>query len=357
MLNVTKSFLPPIDEYMMHIQRCFDNQWLTNRGDLVQELEEKLANYLRLPYLTLTANGTLPLQIAIKALNLKGEIITTPFSFVASTTSILWENCQPIFVDIEPDYFTINPELIEAAITDKTSAILATHIFGNPCDVEKIESIAKKHNLKVIYDGAHAFGVKYKGKSIFEYGDVSTCSFHATKLMHTGEGGSFFTNDFELQKKMFFHHNFGHNGLYSFEGIGINAKMSELHAAMGLSVFKYIDEIINKRTIAVARYRNLLSNANVELLKIRPNTEWNSHYFPVIFPSEAALLKCIHVFNNNGINPRRYYYPSLNNLNYVEKVSMTISDDLSSRVICLPLSHDITEETQQKITNIIIDHI
>ena len=142
-----------------------------------------------------------------------------------------------------------------------------------------------------------------------------------------------------------------------FESIGINAKMSELHAAMGLSVFKYIDEIISKRTIAVARYRNLLSNANVELLKIRPNTEWNSHYFPVIFPSEAALLKCIHVFNNNGINPRRYYYPSLNNLNYVEKASMTISDDLSSRIICLPLSHDITEETQQKITNILIDHI
>lgn len=354
MLNVTQSFIPPIEEYMTYVQRSFDKVWLTNRGELVQELEQKLAGYLNLPHITLTANGTLPLQIAIKSLALEGQIITTPFSFVATTSSIIWENCTPVFVDIEPEYFTIDPKKIAAAITPKTTGILATHIFGNPCAVDEIEKIAKEHHLKVIYDGAHAFGVKYKGKSIFAYGDVSTCSFHATKLMHTGEGGAFFSKDVALQKKMFFQHNFGHNGPYHFEEVGINAKMSELHAAMGLAVFNHLEEIIKHRQKAVEIYKDLLKTSGIDRFKIRPHTEWNYHYFPVIFPSEEHLLKAVKNLAQEQIFAKRYYYPSLNNLPYLKQIPMEISDDLAHRVLCLPLSHDISKSAQVSICEIIL---
>ena len=186
MINVTKTFFPPIEEYQEQLQRIWNNQWLTNRGELVLELEEKLKKYLQVEHILVTNNGTIPIQIALKLLGKGGEIITTPFSYVATSAAIVWEHCKPVFVDIHPDYLTIDETKIEAAITDKTTCILATHVFGNPCHVEVIEAIAKKHNLSVIYDAAHAFGVSYNGTSIFEYGDVSTCSFHATKLFHTG---------------------------------------------------------------------------------------------------------------------------------------------------------------------------
>ncbi|MCO5281744.1 MAG: aminotransferase class I/II-fold pyridoxal phosphate-dependent enzyme, partial [Chitinophagales bacterium] len=231
MIPVTQTFLPPIDEYKAQVQRAFDNRWLTNRGELVRELEEKLKTYLKIDWLTITNNGTIPLQIAIKLLGKGGEIITTPFSYVATTASIVWENCTPVFVDIHPEYLTIDETKIEQAITEKATCILATHVFGNPCNIEAIEAIAKKHGLSVIYDAAHSFGVNYNGQSIFNYGDVSTCSFHATKLFHTGEGGAMFTNNKDLQHKLFYSHNFGHNGPLSFYGLGINAKISELQAA------------------------------------------------------------------------------------------------------------------------------
>ncbi len=208
MIPVTKTYLPSIDEFTAILQRAWESGWITNRGHLVLELEEKLKQFLGVEYITTTANGTLPLQIAIKALNLYGEIITTPFSYVATTSSIVWEGCVPVFVDIDPNYLTIDENKIEAAINANTSAILATHVFGNPCNVTVIESIAKKHGLKVIYDAAHCFGVKYQNKSIFNYGDVSTCSFHATKLFHTGEGGAMITSDEDLHNKLFSHHNF-----------------------------------------------------------------------------------------------------------------------------------------------------
>ncbi|MDG4944784.1 DegT/DnrJ/EryC1/StrS family aminotransferase [Weeksellaceae bacterium KMM 9713] len=354
MINVTKSFIPSMEEFTSYLQPAFTQHWLTNRGDLTIQLENKLKSYLQVSNITLTANGTLPIQIAIKALKLKGEIITTPFSFVATTTTILWENCTPVFVDIEEDYLTIDPKKIEQAITDKTSAILATHIFGNPCDIDAIQEIADKYNLKVIYDGAHAFGVKYKGKSIFEYGDVSTCSFHATKLMHTGEGGAFFSKDFYLQKSMYFHHNFGHNGPYNFNGIGINAKMSELHAAMGLAVFDHLESIISKRKSAVALYIEKLNKSTLSLLKIRPETQWNYHYFPILFPSEKDLLIAVKKLKNNYIYPRRYFYPSLNTLPYLNYQKMEISEDISSRILCLPLSSEISEQEINQICNLII---
>ena len=226
MINVTKTFLPPQEQYQAILKEAWDAGWMTNRGVLVKRLEEQLKQYLNVPNIIATTNGTLPLQIAIKALGLTGEIITTPFSYVATTSSIVWEGCTPVYVDIHPDYLTIDETKIEAAITPNITAIIATHVFGNPCAVEEIEVIAKKHKLKVIYDAAHCFGVTYKGKSIFEYGDISTCSFHATKLFHTGEGGALFTNNLELQEKLFSYHNFGHDGPYHFKSIGIKSSIT-----------------------------------------------------------------------------------------------------------------------------------
>lgn len=356
MINVTKTFLPPQAEYQAILQRAWKTGWMTNRGILVQEFEAKLKSYLGVPTIIAMTNGTLPIQIAIKALELAGEIITTPFSYVATTSSIVWEGCTPVFVDIHPEYLTIDETKIEAAITPKTSAILATHVFGNPCCVEAIDAIAKKHNLKVIYDAAHCFGVQYQGKSIFAYGDVSTCSFHATKLFHTGEGGALFCKE-ELQEKMFYHHNFGHKGKESFQGIGLNAKMSEPQAALGLSVLPYMDVILEGRKKVVEHYEKLLSEVDVTMFKIRPETVWNYSYYPVMFASEAITLAVIEALGAKNIYPRRYFYPSLNTLPYVESNTMPISEDISKRILCLPLYPDLSVHKVEEITTIIADLI
>src|SRR5690606_22974598 len=236
--------------------------------------EDKLKDYLQIEWITVTNNGTIPLQIALKLLAKQGEVITTPFSYVATTSAIIWENCTPVFVDIHPEYLTIDERKIEAAITDKTTAILATHVFGNPCHIEEINRIAQKYNLAVIYDAAHCFGVEYNGKSIFEYGDVSTCSFHATKLFHTAEGGAMFCNDEKLQHQLFYSHNFGYKGPLDFHGLGINAKISELQGAMGLAVFNHLDEIFEGRKQVVEQYDAQIDFSKVQKMKIRANTEW-----------------------------------------------------------------------------------
>ena len=353
MINVTKTFLPPQQEYNAILKRVWDKGWITNRGALVQELEEKLKQYLNVPNIIATTNGTLPLQIAIKALELKGEIITTPFSYVATTSSIVWEGCTPVFVDIHPEYLTIDETKIEAAITSKTSAILATHVFGNPCAVEEIEAIAKKHNLKVIYDAAHCFGVNYKGQSIFNYGDISTCSFHATKVFHTGEGGALFTKNKDLNDTLFYHHNFGHKDPETFQGIGINAKMSELQAAMGLAVLPYFKLILKERKRVVDLYNQKLNFLKLKSIKIREYTNWNYSYFPIVFNSELQLQTVIIELNKNEIHPRRYFYPSLNTLSYLNKVEMPISESVASRILCLPLYHDLNETTILNVCKII----
>ncbi|GGH46051.1 aminotransferase DegT [Mangrovimonas yunxiaonensis] len=336
MINVTKTFLPPQEEYQAILQRAWDTGWMTNRGVLVQELEAKLKDYLEVGNIIAMTNGTLPLQIAIKALGLTGEIITTPFSYVATTSSIIWEGCTPIFVDIHPEYLTIDETQIEAAITPKTTAILATHVFGNPCDVEAIQVIADKYGLKVIYDAAHCFGVKYKGQPIFNYGDVSTCSFHATKLFHTGEGGALFCKP-EYYDVMFSHHNFGHEGQEAFKGLGINAKMSEPQAAMGLAVLPYMETILEQRKQVVASYNEALASLPLKPLKLREGTQWNYSYYPVIFENETQLLKAKIKLNENNIFPRRYFYPSLNTLPYLKTDAMPIAEAISKRVMCLPL--------------------
>lgn len=349
MIQVTKTYFPPLKEYQKQLQRIWENEWLTNRGQLNLELEKNLKKYLRVSNITLNTNGTLPIQIALNVLAECGEVITSPFSYVATTSAIVWEKCTPVFVDIHPEYLTIDENKIEAAITSKTTAILATHVFGNPCNVLEIQKIAQKHNLRVIYDAAHCFGVEYKGQSIFNYGDLSTCSFHATKIFHTGEGGAFFCNDIELQNKMFYSHNFGHNGPEDFHGVGINAKMSELQAAMGLTVLPYMKEIFEKRKKIVDYYNENLDFSHLTKLIIREGTNWNYSYYPIIFESETNLLKVQVLLNESGVFPRRYFYPSLNTLNYIDEISMPISESIASRVMCLPLYYELE---YSEITNI-----
>ena len=352
MINVTKTFLPTQDEYQAILKRAWDTGWMTNRGVLVQELEAALQTYLGVSNIIATTNGTLPLQIAIKALGLTGDIITTPFSYVATTSSIVWEGCTPVFVDIHPDYLTIDETKIEAAITDKTSAILVTHVFGNPCAIEIIKALAEKHQLKVIYDAAHCFGVTYKGKSIFEYGDVSTCSFHATKLFHTGEGGALFCKA-SYFKTLFSHHNFGHDGPEAFQSLGINAKMSEPQAAMGLAVLPYMDRILEERKHIVDAYHKAFEDTTLQLLKIRKDTSWNYSYYPVVFKDEAELLRVKTALNEASIFPRRYFYPSLNRLDYVVSSSCSVSESIASRVLCLPLYAGLDVCQQNEIIKII----
>jgi dTDP-4-amino-4,6-dideoxygalactose transaminase len=355
MIPVTKSFLPPIEEYTAQVQRAYNNGWLTNRGSLVLELEDKLTEYLNLEQakILLMNNGTVPLQIALKCLAKGGEVITTPFSYVATTSTIVWEGCTPIFVDIHPEYLTIDETKIEAAITQKTTCILATHVFGNPCNVEEIERIAMKHNLKVIYDGAHAFGVSYKGKSIFEYGHVTTCSFHATKLFHTGEGGAIFCKDPDLFHQLYYSHNFGHDGPLAFHGLGINGKMSELQAAMGLAVLPHMNEILGDRSSVVTWYHDCLKLDSLEVLKIRNETNWNRVYYPVLFESESQLFEVQNSLQAAGVFPRRYFYPSLTQLPYVSQITCEIASDISSRILCLPLFYGLSEKDVKGIASII----
>lgn len=352
-INITKTFLPSQEEYQAILKPAWNNNWITNRGALVRELEDKLKLFLNIPYIIATTNGTLPIQIAIKAMEIQGEIITTPFSYVATVSSIAWEGCTPVFVDIHPEYFTIDETKIESAITSKTSAILATHVFGNPCHVEKIEQLAKKYHLKVIYDAAHCFGVTYNGQSLFNYGDISTCSFHATKVFHTAEGGALFTKSKLLNDKLFYHHNFGHNGPEEFKVIGINAKMSEVQAAMGLSVLPYMQHIFESRSQVCEIYDRAFKETDLKLLKLREGTQWNYGYYPVVFKSENQLLKVKEALENQNIFPRRYFYPSLNKLPYTGKTKLPISENIASKIMCLPLYTDLPFVDLERITGII----
>ena len=352
-INVTKTFFPPIEDYQKQLQRIWKNEWLTNNGELYKELSQKLQEHLGVNHIIPMTNGTLPLHIALNAFAKQGEVITTPFSYVATTASIVWEKCTPVFVDIHPEYLTIDETKIEAAITDKTTAILATHVYGNPCDVEAIETIAKKHHLKVIYDAAHCFGVTYKGQSIFNYGDVSTCSFHATKLFHTGEGGALFCQDAETRQELWFRHNFGHDGPEKYHGLGINAKMSELQAAMGLSVLPYMEYIISERQRVFEYYDQNLNFDKLTKLKLRQDTDWNYAYYPVIFKSEGELLNAKTNLEKEHINPRRYFYPSLEDLPYIKSDECKIAKVIAKRVLCLPLYTTLQKENLKNIINIV----
>jgi dTDP-4-amino-4,6-dideoxygalactose transaminase len=356
MINVTKAFLPPREEFDKYLDGIWERVHLTNHGPLVLELEEKLKTYLGVKHFYFLNNGTIAIQLAIKALELKGEIITTPFSYVATTSSVVWENACPVFVDINPNELTIDASKIEAAITSNTSGILATHVYGIPCHVETIERIAAKHKLKVIYDAAHAFGVKYKDKPLLNYGDISTISFHATKLFHTVEGGGVATNNDELAHRLSFMRNFGHKGQEEYWGVGINGKNSEFHAAMGLSNFPYIDSILNSRKNLSLLYERSLAELGVKLSRpsIPEHTEYNFSYYPVIFESEKQLLQVRDSLNTSYIYPRRYFFPSLDKLPYLERSNVfPVADKVAARILCLPLFFDLKEESVKQICTII----
>lgn len=354
MIPVTKPFLPPIEEYQQLLADIWQRQWITNNGPLVNELELKLKEYLQVPHLLFLNNGTIALQIAIKALGLTGEIITTPFSYVATTSSIVWEGCKPVFVDIDKHTLNIDATKIEQAITPKTTAILATHVYGNPCDIDAIQAIAQKHNLKVIYDAAHCFGTLYKGKSVFTYGDISTTSFHATKIFHTVEGGAVFCSNPELLKKMSFLRNFGYNGPEDFAEVGINGKNSEFHAAMGIVNLKHITSILDTRKKQCERYQKKLSHSSLQFPKITDGTKYNFAYYPILPENQTVTLAVIKALEENRISPRRYFHPSLNQVPIYKGEPAPVSELLSKQVICLPLYHTLTDSEIDYICRIIL---
>ena len=356
-IYVTKSFMPPIEEYKKYIDNVYSNGILTNQGPCVLDLQQKMQSFLGVPNLHYLTNGTIALQLALSALDIHdGEIITTPFSYVATLSSILWERCTPVFADIEPNNFTIDVTKIEAAITPKTRAIMPVHVFGYACDVEKIQQIADEHNLKVIYDGAHAFASKFKGKSLLSYGDITTCSFHATKLFHTIEGGACIVQDKAVSDKLELQKRFGHDK-DDHICLGINAKQSEFHAAMGLANFPYISKIIAERKRVSDLYDKELSNL-VQRPKQQPELEYNYAYYPVVFKSEQELLKIFDALAKEDIYPRRYFYPSLNTLPYLkDKYKCPVSEDICSRIACLPLYPDLANEEIKRICRVIKGNI
>ena len=353
MIPVTKAYLPNKDKYQSYVNRIFESGWLTNNGSLLKELEQKLAEYLGIKNIILVANGSLALQLAYKALDLKGEVITTPFSFVATTSTLAWEGLTPVFADINPDSFNIDPTQIEAQITPQTSAIVPVHVFGNPCGVEEIQEIADKHKLKVIYDAAHAFGSEYKGQSVLNYGDISTLSFHATKLFHTIEGGAIITNDDELAGKIRRMINFCITSPTSIESVGTNAKMNEFEAAMGLCVLDEIENIKQQRASIWQIYTRDLKG----LFKFQ---QWNEHgqnnhaYAPILFKSEEQLLKVEAKLKENDILPRRYFYPSLDTLDYLQnKQVCKYSRDIANRILCLPIYPSLDINSVKKVIRLI----
>lgn len=339
---IVKPFLPNLKQYQKYIESAYQCNWLTNCGPLHQELEYRLKEYLGVSNLILVANGTLALQVAYKVLNLAGEIITTPFTFAATPSSLIWQGLKPKFVDINKDNLNIDltnapPELLNSA-----KAIVPVHVFGNPCEVELVDQIAKNHQLKVIYDAAHAFGGKYKDTSLLNYGDASTLSLHATKLFHCVEGGAIIFKDKDLEDKARRLINFGFNNQNIPSEIGINAKMSEVHAAMGLTNLSYADDIISHRQELVKQYKLELNNA-VTFQNWHSYGENNGAYMPVILESENTLLEVMRILAGHGIQTRRYFYPSLSEMSVYEDLADTPNSyDISRRILCLPLYFELS---------------
>ena len=349
-IYVTRSYMPPISEYQRYVNKIFKSKQLTNQGCLLKELEQTLSNHLNVNHFHYVTNGTIALQLALKVLGIENcEVITTPFSYVATVSSILWQNCKPVFVDIEPDNFTIDVNKIEEKITKNTKAIMPVHVFGYACDVDKIQELANKYNLKVIYDAAHAFDSMYNGISLLNYGDISTCSFHATKLFHTIEGGACIVKDKEISEKLELMKRFGHNGDEHL-CLGINAKQTEFNAAMGLSIYPHLSEIKQKRYEISLIYDNLLPE-RLQRPKKQTGLNYNYAYYPVVFNTKDEMRAVLTVLQSNNIYPRRYFYPSLNKLPYLEDKTQScpISESIASRILCLPLYDSLKEEEVRRI--------
>ncbi len=353
-IYVTRPFLPSLEEFLPSLEQIWQNRVLTNNGPFHQELEQKLCEYLDVPFISLFANGTLALFTALQAMNIKGEVITTPFSFVATSHALWWNNIKPVFTDIDPVRLTLDPATIEAAITSETSAILPVHVYGNPCDVDAIENIARKHNLKVLYDAAHTFGAKYKGQSICSFGDMSVLSFHATKVFNTFEGGAIVCHDAETKKHIDHLKNFGIEDEVTVVAPGINAKMNEFQAAFGLLQLKYVDENIKKRRQIAELYREHLKNIKgLHMLNAPDHTDQNFAYFPV-FIDEAEFGKSrdevYETLKQHQIYGRRYFYPLISSfppyreLPSAHQANLAVATQVSESVICLPMYPELETE-------------
>lgn len=352
MIPVTKPFLPSREKLDQYLDEIYHRHWLTNNGELVQELTRRLEDYLGVENLLLVANGTLALQIAYRALGVsdsspgaRPDAITTPFSFVATASSLKWDGVQPVFADIDPDTWCLNPDNIDRVITSATRAIVPVHVFGNACDVDSIEAIARARDLKVIYDGSHAFGARYKGESLLKHGDATTLSFHATKLFHTGEGGAIVfrrKEDLERAKKMI---NFGITGPETIEELGINAKMSEMQAAMGLCVLDEMSENLKARSAVWHCYEKSLGQT-LQLQAKPDQLDYNYAYFPVLFQSECQTSQVTNRLKQHGVMARRYFYPSLDTTEvFSSSGHCYISQDICSRILCLPVYAELELES------------
>jgi len=362
MLPVTKPFLPPLEEFLPYLESIWKSRILTNNGPLHQELEKSLQDHLEVPHISLFSNGTLALIVALKAMNIVGKVITTPYTFIATSHAIIWNNLEPIFVDIDPETFNIDVEKIESAITPDTTAILAVHVYGNPCNTEKINQIAKKYNLKVIYDAAHCFGVRDLSRNILTCGNLSILSFHATKIFNTFEGGAIICKDIETKKKIDYLKNFGFENETVVASEGINAKMSEINCALGLAQIPWVAKIIEKRKKISERYTESLAGIEgIKLYEFPKNISPNYSYYPIIIDSGFSVNRdeLYDLFKNHGVYTRRYFYPLVTEQKmYCEymsanKLNLQNATTIASKVLCMPIYPDLKFEDQDKIINVI----
>lgn len=353
---VTRATLPPLESYLEKIREIFSCRYLTNNGDNVRELEQRLTSFLEVPHLALCTNGTLALQLALRLLGLNGKpVVTTPFSYVATVSSLLWEGCEPIFADIDPHTLCLSPAAVEACLEERPDAagVLPVHVYGNACDVVALEEICRRRGVALLYDAAHAFGCRMHDRGLLSWGDAAAGSFHATKLFHTVEGGCVVCRSNADMEQLSLLRAFGHKG-DDFICLGINAKMSEVHAAMGLCMLPLLPDLIRRRAELCAAYDALLDAPRFGLSKPAraPELEWNYAYYPVIFPDHAAMMRCLAALAREQIYPRRYFYPSLNTLPYVNPVSCPVSEDVVQRVACLPLWPDMGMETLERVASV-----
>lgn len=353
-IYVTMPSLAPLDEYVELLKGVWERGILTHNGPLVQQFEKEFNAHFNVKNMVAVSNGTVALQIAIKALELKGEIITTPFTWIATVSAIQWEGCTPVFADIDPATLNMDPEKIEACITSDTCAIMPVHVFGNACNIEAIAAIAKKYRLKVIYDAAHAVAVNYNGRSILEYGDISVTSFHATKLLNTAEGGGCVTTDDTLREKLKRIRFFGHNDQKDIVEEGFNGKMTEVHAALGIANLKHVSNVLEDRKNKYNYYKEALKGiSHIYFQKIHGDS-CNYSYFPVLFETEALLLSAEKKLNELGIFPRRYFYPSVNTYVKVLPYSkIPVSEDVSKRILCLPLYYTLDYLDMDRVIKIL----
>jgi dTDP-4-amino-4,6-dideoxygalactose transaminase len=357
-LTVTRPTLPPFEEYTALLRGVWQRNHLTNAGPLVVELERRLAEHLGVRHCLFVTNGTIALQLAYRALALRGEVVTTPFSYVATTSSLAWEGCEPVFADIEPDTLTLSPERTESAITPRTSAIVATHVYGNACDVHALGDLGRRHGIPILYDAAHAFGASFDGRALGAWGDVATFSFHATKLFHTVEGGAVVTNDDEIARGIASLRNFGHAGYEAFSGIGTNGKNSELHAAMGLCLLPRVPDIVAERATLSRWYDEVLVTPGGQISRpvLRPGLSYNHAYYAVLLESEEVVRAVQRACEARRIGTRRYFYPLLNGaLPYVATASTPVAHDIARRVLCLPLFTGMSHEQVERVCATVLD--